>query len=172
MKNINKKVTAILLAITVVFSLFSINVFATKEATASVPVKLSVVNNYKSMSVTVPASLPIEIYNGTVITANNAKITNNTKAGSVKITAIEVKKGSFDIGDYDNFKNEKNTVALKINGVSTKGPGKLNISDAKFPVVEATKKIDLQYFAKVSGNVGAMTDSEIAQVIITISTVD
>lgn len=168
----SKRITAILLAITVIFSLFSTNVFAAKEAKASVPVKLSVVNNYKSMSVTVPASFPIEIYNGTVITATNAKITNNTKSGSVKITAIDVKKGSFNIGDYDNFGNEKNTVALKINGVSTKGPGLLDISGTEFPVIEASKSIDLQYFAKVSGNVGAMTESEIAQVIITISTVN
>lgn len=165
-----KKITAILLATTVIFSVLSVNAFAAKEATASVPIKLTVTNDYKSISVTVPASMPIEIYNGTVITANNAKITNNTKSGKVKVKAIDVKKGAFDIGDYDNFGNEKNTVALKINGISTKGAGKLNISDTEFPSIEASKSIDLKYFAKVSGNVEAMKDKEIAQIIFTIST--
>ena len=60
-------------------SVSCITAFANKEATASVPVKLTVVNDYRSISVTVPASLPVEIYNGTVVTANNARITNNAK---------------------------------------------------------------------------------------------
>ena len=90
-----KNLTAILLAIATVLSLSCVTAFAGKEATASVPVKLTVANDYRSISVTVPASLPVEIYNGTVVTANNARITNNAKVGSVKVKAVAVKRRRF-----------------------------------------------------------------------------
>ena len=81
-----------------------------------------------------PASLPVEIYNGTVVTATNAKITNNAKFGSVKVKAVSVKDGSFKIGNYDVFTGSK-TIALKLNGISTKRAGNLEISQSAFPVI-------------------------------------
>ena len=86
----HKKITAIILALALVFSLTSVNAFAASYAKASVPVKLTVSNEYRAVSVTVPASFPIEIVNGTVITADNAKITNNAKYGSIKVTDVTV----------------------------------------------------------------------------------
>lgn len=166
-----KKIMAILLAVTVVFALCGYTASAYTEAKAEVPVVLTVTNDYRKISVTVPASLPIEIYNGTVITANNAKITNNTKTDSVRVSAVTVEKGSFNIGSYDSFSNKNNTVALKINGVATKDSGKLEITDKSFPLIEPSKSINLEYFAKISGNVKSMNGKEIAQVVFTISTV-
>lgn len=78
-----KTITAILLAIATLFSVSCVTAFANKEATASVPVKLTVANDYRSISVTVPASLPVEIYNGTVVTANNARIMTKTRKDTV-----------------------------------------------------------------------------------------
>ena len=124
-----KKITAILLAIAVIFSMAVSSASAADEASASVPVLLTVSNNYRSLSVTVPASFPVNITNGTVLTAENARITNNNKVGSVKVKAVTVKDGDFLIGDYDNFSGTK-TIALKLNGISTKSAGKLSITDS------------------------------------------
>ena len=166
-----KKLTAILLAISALFSVFSAAASANKEATASVPVKLTVINDYRSISVTVPASLPVEIYNGTVVTANNARITNNAKTGSVKVKAVSVNDGAFKIGDYDSFAGSK-TIALKINGISTNGSGNLEISKSAFPDIAPSESLPLSYFAKVSKDAGTMKDKEVAKVIFTITTAE
>ena len=166
-----KTITAVLLAITTLFSISCINASAVKETTASVPVKLTVVNDYRSISVTVPASLPVEIYNGTVMTANNARITNNAEAGAVKVKAVSVRDGDFKIGDYDSFSGSK-TIALKINGIATKGSGNMEISQSAFPDIAPAESLPLSYFAKVSGDAGTMKDKEVAKVIFTISLVE
>ncbi|MBR2731616.1 MAG: hypothetical protein IKD72_06500 [Clostridia bacterium] len=166
-----KQLTAILLAIAVLFSLSCVHAFAATEATASVPVKLTVANEYRSISVTVPASLPVEIYNGTVVTATNAKITNNAKFGSVKVKAVSVKDGSFKIGNYDVFTGSK-TIALKLNGISTKRAGNLEISQSAFPVIAPQESLPLRYFAKVSKDAAAMKDKEVAKVVFTLALAD
>ncbi len=166
-----KNITATLLAIATLFSISCVTAFANKEATASVPVKLTVANEYRSVCVTVPASLPVEIYNGTVVTANNARITNNAKVGSVKVKAIVVNDGDFKVGNYDSFSGSK-TIALKINGIVTKGSGSMEISQSAFPNIAPTESLPLSYFAKVSKDAGAMKDKEVAKVIFTISLVD
>lgn len=165
-----KRIMAILLAITVIFSILSLDVFAT-ETVASVPIRLTVANEYRSISVTVPASMPIEISNGVVITADNAKITNNSKYGTVKVTDVYVKQGTYKIGSYTNFSGKK-TVALKINGISTTGAGSLKLTDTAFPEILPEGSMNLKYFAKVSNDCSSMKNSEIAQVIFTISIVD
>lgn len=166
-----KKITAVLLAIISVISIMTASAFAASEAKAEVPVKLTVVNNYKKVSVTVPASLPIEIYNGSVITASNAKITNNSESTSVKITSITVKKGSMDIGDYNSFTG-KNTIALKINDVPSVKEGKMTINDKAFPDISAKGSLPLTYYAKVSGDVSSMANTDVASIVFTISVVD
>lgn len=163
-----KKITAILLAIAVIFSMAVSSASAADEASASVPVLLTVSNNYRSLSVTVPASFPVNITNGTVLTAENAKITNNNKVGSVKVKAVTVKDGDFLIGDYDNFSGTK-TIALKLNGISTKSAGKLSITDSAFPIIQPQNSLPIKYFAKVSGDASAMQNKEVAQVIFTIA---
>ena len=66
-------------------------------------VKHNLILHYLLAAVVVPASLPVEIYNGTVVTANNARITNNAKSGSVKVKAVAVNDGDFKVGNYDSF---------------------------------------------------------------------
>ena len=165
-----KKIMVVIFAVMFAISLVSVNAFASSEAKASVPVKLTVYNEYKSVSVTVPASFPVEIYNGTVITADSAKITNNSN-GKIKVSAVNVKEGSFKIGDYNNF-NGNNTIALKLNGIPTTGSGSLKITEKAFPIIASKGTLSLQYYAKVSGNVSSMANKEIATIVFTISTVD
>lgn len=163
-----KRLTAILLAISSIFIMAFTTASAADEASASVPVLLTVSNNYRSMSVTVPASFPVNITNGTVLTADNAKITNNNKVGSIKVKAVTVKDGDFKIGDYDNFSGNK-SIALKLNGIPTKSAGKLSITDSAFPAIQPQNSLPIKYFAKVSGDASAMKNKEVAQVIFTIA---
>ena len=147
----------------------SISAFAAETTTtATVPVTLTVDNQYRAVNVTVPASLPVDVINGTVITATNAKITNNSKNGSVQVTAIKVTDGAYKIGNYDSFSGAK-TIALKINGCATSGAGILSISNNAFPVIAAQGSIPLTYFAKASRDAPNASDVEAAHVVFTIS---
>lgn len=119
---------------------------------------------------TVPASFPVEVINGVVVTADNAKITNNAKSGLVKITAVSVMDGAYKVGNYDNFSGSQ-TIALKFNDCPTIGAGKLNIHDQAFPAIQAGESLPLTYFAKVSGDAQNTEGSEVARVIFTISIV-
>lgn len=91
----------------------SLGALADTSTTATVPVTLTVDNEYRAVNVTVPASLPIHVINGTVVTADNAKITNNSKSGAVRVTGVEVTDGAYKVGDYNSFSGAK-TIALKI----------------------------------------------------------
>ena len=76
------------------------------------------------------------VTNGTVITADNAKITNNSKTGAVQVTAISVTDGAYKVGSYDSFSGGK-TIALKINSCVTKSAGKMSITKDAFPKIGA-----------------------------------
>ena len=108
------KYAALFLTLALAFQL-NIPAFAAGSTTATVPVTLTVTNEYRSVDVTVPASLPVQVVNGTVITADNARITNNAKSGSIRVTAVSVKDGAYKVGDYERFSGSK-TIALEING--------------------------------------------------------
>lgn len=73
-----KTIPAFFLALALVFSL-STGALAAGTTTATVPVTLTVSNEYRAVNVTVPAALPVYVINGTVVTADNARITNNAK---------------------------------------------------------------------------------------------
>ena len=165
-----KRLSALILAVMLTLSLGT-TAFAAESTTATVPVTLTVSNEYRAVNVTVPASLPIEVINGVVITADNAKITNNSKTGAVQVTKISVTDGAYKVGNYESFSGNK-TIALKINGCPTKGEGKLTISDSAFPVIGAGESQKLTYFAKVSGDAPNAEDVQAAHVVITISIVD
>ena len=141
------------------------------EAVASVPVTLTVSNEYRSISVTVPASLPVSVRNGTVSVADNAKITNNSKNTPVRVTSVDVRSGAYGIGNYDCFSG-KNMIALKINGCPTKGEGKLSITDTSFPEIPPMGNLALRYYVKLSGGSENVKDLEVASVIFTISASD
>ena len=157
------RIPALLLAMLLTLSL-SVSAFAAGSTTATVPVTLTVVN------VTVPSSLPVYVTNGTVITADNAKITNNSKTGAVQVTAISVTDGTYKVGSYDSFSGSK-TIALKINSCVTKSAGKMSITKDAFPKIGVAQNLPLTYFAKVSGDAPNSKDVQAANVVFTISIV-
>lgn len=166
----HKSITAFVLALMLVLSLGT-SALAASETTATVPVTLTVANEYRAVNVTVPASLPVYVINGTVVVADNARIINNSKTGAIQVTNISVTDGAYKVGNYDNFSGKK-TIALKINGCPTLGEGKLNITSKAFPVIEAGKSQLLTYFAKISGDAPNADNVNAANVVITISIAD
>ena len=165
----NRKLITFLLALTMIVSLAaSASAAETKEA--RVPVTLTVVNTVAPISCTVPACLPVSLVDGYAVCANNAVITNTGKTGSIKVTKADVQPGVFEIGSYDAFSAGKNSIALSINGCSTKGAGALTLAENAFPAIPAEKSLAIRYRAKVSAS-EAVTNANAATVIFTIAAV-
>ena len=165
-----KKLITFLLALTMILSL-SVGASAAETTEARVPVTLTVVNTVAPISCTVPAALPVSLVDGYVVCANNASITNNRKVGSIRVTKIEVTPGAFEIGNYDNFSANKNSIALNINGCQTRGAGALTLAENAFPAIPAEKSLAIRYKAKVSAS-EAVTNINAATVIFTIAAVN
>ena len=164
-----KKLITLLLALTMNLSL-AVGASAAETTEAKVPVTLTVVNTVAPISCTVPAALPISLVDGYVVCANNAAITNTAKTGSIKVTKVDVQAGTFEIGNYDDFSASKNSIALSINGCSTKSAGALTLVDGAFPAIAAEKNLAIRYKAKVSAS-EAVTNINAATVIFTIAAV-
>ena len=164
-----KKLITFLLALTMILSL-SVGASAAETTEARVPVTLTIVNTVSPISCTVPACLPVSLVDGYVVTANNAMITNTGKTGAIRVTKVDVQAGTFEIGSYDDFSASKNSIALNINGCSTKGAGSLTLVDGAFPAIAAEKNLAIRYKAKVSAN-EAVTNVNAATVIFTIAAV-
>ena len=165
-----KKLITLLLALTMILSL-AVGVSAAETTEARVPVTLTVVNVAAPISCTVPACLPVSLVDGYVVAANNAAITKTAKTGSIKVTKVDVQAGTFEIGNYDDFSAGKNSIALSINGCSTKGAGSLTLADGAFPAIPAEKNLAIRYKAKVSAS-EAVTNVNAATVIFTITAVN
>lgn len=114
--------------------------------------------------------MPVSLVDGYVVTANNAMITNTGKTGAIRVTKVDVQAGTFEIGSYDDFSASKNSIALSINGCSTKGAGSLTLVDGAFPSISAEKSLAIRYKAKVSAS-EAVTNINAATVIFTIAAV-
>ena len=168
MNNI-KKAAALLLALALIFA-FPVTASAAETTEAKVPVTLTVVNTVSPISCTVPAALPVSLVDGYVVCANNAAITNTGKNGAIRVTKVDVQPGSFEIGNYDDFSANKNSIALNINGCSTKGAGSLTLVDGAFPSINAEKSLAIRYKAKVSASEG-VSNINAATVIFTIAAV-
>ena len=164
-----KKLITFLLALTMILSLTA-GVSAAETTEARVPVTLTVVNTVFPISCTVPAALPVSLVDGYVVCANNAAITNTGKAGAICVTKVDVQAGTFEIGNFDDFSAGKNSIALSINGCSTKGAGSLTLVDGAFPSINAEKSLAIRYKAKVSAS-EAVTNINAATVIFTIAAV-
>ena len=165
----NRKLITFLLALTMIASLAaSASAAETKEA--RVPVTLTVVNTVAPISCTVPACLPVSLADGYAVCANNASITNTGKSGAIRVTKVDVQPGVFEIGSYDAFSAGKNSIALSINGCSTKGAGALMLAENAFPAIPAEKSLAIRYRAKVSAS-EAVTNVNAATVIFTIAAV-
>ena len=131
---------------------------------------LHVVNTVSPISCTVPAALPVSLVDGYVVCANNAAITNTGKTGSIRVTKVDVQAGTFEIGNFDDFTASKNSIALSINGCSTKGAGSLTLADGAFPAIAAEKNLAIRYKAKVSAS-EAVTNINAATIVFTIAAV-
>ena len=164
-----KKLITLLLALTMILSLAT-GASAAETTEARVPVTLTVVNVAAPISCTVPACLPVSLVDGYVVAANNAAITNTAKTGSIKVTKVDVQAGTFEIGNYDDFSAGKNSIALSINGCSTKSAGALTLAENAFPAIPAEKSLAIRYKAKVSAS-ESVTNINAATVIFTIAAV-
>lgn len=165
-----KKALILLLALAMLMTM-PVPASAAEVTEAKVPVTLTVINTVHPISVTVPASLPISMVDGYIVTASNAVITNHSEAGAVKVTAVEVQPGSFQIGNYNNFSAGDNVIALSINNCPTEGSGLLTLSDEDFPVIHAGDDLAIRYKAKISTDSTA-TNVNAATVIFTIASTD
>ena len=164
-----KKLITFLLALTMILSL-SVGVSAAETTEAKVPITLTVVNTVLPISCTVPAALPVSLVDGYVVCANNAAITNTGKNSAIKVTKVDVQAGAFEIGNFDDFSAGKNSIALSINGCSTKGAGALTLADGTFPAINAEKSLAIRYKAKVSAS-EAVTNVNAATIVFTIAAV-
>lgn len=164
-----KKAMILLLALAVIFA-FPVGASAAETTEARVPVTLTVVNTVAPISCTVPAALPVSLVDGYVVCANNAAITNTGKTGCIKVTKVNVQAGTFEIGSYDAFAAGKNSIALSINGCTTKSAGALTLTDGAFPAIGAEQSLAIRYKAKVSAS-EAVTNVNAATVIFTIAAV-
>ncbi|MEE0363436.1 MAG: hypothetical protein UD575_01010, partial [Oscillospiraceae bacterium] len=79
--------------------------------------------------------------------------------------------GTFEIGNFDDFTASKNSIALSINGCSTKSAGALTLAENAFPAIPAEKSLAIHYKAKVSAS-EAVTNINAATVIFTIAAVN
>ena len=164
-----KKLITFLLALTMILSL-GVGVSAAETTEAKVPITLTVVNTVTPISCTVPACLPVSLVDGYVVCANNAAITNTGKIGAIKVTKVDVQAGTFEIGNFDDFSAEKNSIALSINGCNTKGAGALTLVDGAFPAIAAEKNLAIRYKAKVSAS-ETVTNVNAATIVFTIAAV-
>ena len=164
-----KKLITFLLALTMILSLTA-GVSAAETTEARVPVTLTVVNTVSPISCTVPAALPVSLVDGYVVCANNAAITNTGKTGAIRVTKVDVQPGTFEIGNFDDFSAGKSSIALSINGCSTKGAGSLTLVDGAFPSINAEKSLAIRYKAKVSAS-EAVTNINAATIVFTIAAV-
>ena len=164
-----KKSLALLLALALIFA-FPVTASAAETTEAKVPVTLTVVNTVAPISCTVPACLPVSLIDGYIVTASNAAITNTGKTGAIRVTKVDVQAGTFEIGNFDDFTASKNSIALSINGCSTKGAGSLTLVGGAFPVIAAEKNLAIRYKAKVSAS-EAVTNVNAATIVFTIAAV-
>jgi hypothetical protein len=162
-------ISAAVLAIAAVFCISSA-AFAAGTTTASVPVTLTVANEYRAVNVSVPATLPVYVINGDVLTANDTRIVNNATSGAVKVTAVAVTDGAYEVGSFEAFSGA-GSIALEINNCPTTGEGKLSIAGSAFPEIAAGGSIPLQYSAKVSADAPNAKDVNAANVVFTIAVV-
>lgn len=141
------------------------------QQTTTIPVTLTVVNSINSIDVTLPASFPVGVMDGKVLTATNVDIRNNSTKNKVEVTDIRVTDGAYKVVNYESFpNNDKGKIAMSLNGCATTGSGALAISKTAFPVIGEGETLPINYKAKVAAT-GATRKLNAANVIITLKAV-
>ncbi len=164
-----KRIISLICSLALALSL-AVPTFAKDIKQAEVPVTLTVINAAQKLSVTVPASLPVSVVEGTEVTATNAAITNNAESGSIRVVSVGVKPGTLEIGSFADFESSANKIALSLNGCQTVQAGELPITQEAFPDITAGTSLPIHYDAKVSA-ANAVKPVTAATVVFTIAAV-
>jgi hypothetical protein len=174
-----KKKLSIVLALALACSM-AVPAFATELNTAggdsSVPVTLT--TTAATFSVTVPTALPITVSaDGTVTTANDVKIINNSP-GAVRVTNMTISSGEWTEVDYDTIdvaalQTDSFVLAMNINGDKTTADNTITFTPSNWPAFDgknagATDELPINYDAKLSIQTAENTDVTIATVVFTI----
>lgn len=174
-----KKVLSMVLGLTLLISL-AIPVFAAELNTAggdsSVPVTLT--STAATFSVTVPTALPITVSaDGTVTTANDVKIINNSP-GAVKVTNMTISSGEWTEVDYDTIdvaalQTDSYVLAMNINGDKTTADDSITFTPTNWPKMDGknattSDELPITYDAKLSIQTAENNDVTIATVVFTI----
>jgi hypothetical protein len=133
-----------------------------------------------TFSVVVPTSLAITVAaDGTVTTADNAAITNNSY-GAVKVSNMTITASNgWSTVDYDSTnvgaeKVDSKKFALVINDCKTTGADAITFDASKFPSIsgktgDIASSLALTYDAKVVPQTTSQTNMEAAKVIFTVT---
>lgn len=124
-------------------------------------------------SVSVPTSFPVHVNaDGSVSTANNVTITNNS-SGAVKVVDMSIQQtGTYQIIGYEeNFGGkfiDTNQMALNIHGAKTQNDGSLLFDAATFPIITPNTTQNITYSAKATPASTAIENMHAANVYLTI----
>ena len=169
-------VLSLVMVFSMVIPAFAVDV-DTDGGTGSVPVELTA--EAATFSVTVPTALPINVAaDGTVTTANDAKIINNSH-GAVKVTNMTIAgQNSWVVIHYDSAnmaaeKVDSKKVAMTINGDKTTGADAITFTESNFPKMDGanaadTDELAITYDAKVPAQATELSNVTVSNVVFTI----
>lgn len=141
---------------------------STEQKTMTIPVTLTVVNTVNTIDVTLPASFPVSVLDGKVLTATNVDIRNNSTKSKIEITDVRIVDGAYKVVKYDTFQSgTTGEIAMSLNGCSTQGSGSIPLTKEAFPIIDVETTLPVNYKAKVTAK-GETTKLNAANVIITL----
>lgn len=167
-----KKLISIILALIFIFSAFSLS-FAGTEASLGSETTIPISANVEAatFSVTVPTTLPVTVMSdGTVVTATDAKIINNTSA-PIEVTNAEVSIGASgwtlvpNTTDLISEKVDTKKFSLTLMG---KDLSSETVSAGDFGVIAGNASLPITYSSKVVIQSEASDAFEIGSVVFTI----
>lgn len=121
----------------------------------------------------VPVSLPVSVANdGSVLTANNASVTNNSSYGYIRVDNIKLEPiGDWSIKDsnldFSNMNVNTKAFSFELNDkVPDASSGQINLSE--LPVLGLNKSIALEYGVKIPPQANGLDKENIANIVITV----
>lgn len=152
-------------------TMLSAGAASTEQKTMTIPVTLTVVNTINAIDVTLPASFPVSVLDGKVLTATNVDIRNNSTKSKIEITDVRVVDGAYKVAKYDTFQSgSTGTIAMSLNGCGTQGSGSIPLTKGSFPIIDVENTLPINYKAKVAAK-GEVTKLNAANVIITLKSI-
>lgn len=167
-----KKLMGTLLALVCLVGLPVSALADTGEHSTEIPVTLTIIHSTKNIDVTMPATMPVSVIDGKVLTANNVEIKNNSRYLGVEIAGIRVENGSYTIDNFETFdENSQNCIAMQINGCNTVEAGNLNINKTAFPDIKPSTNLPITYNAKVSDGED-IAEAQVASVVFILKAIE